>query len=373
MSLSPASYYLKVYNPAGALQYIVEDFNSLQYRKVVNAPGMAVFSVPDFHQAVGQLDRDWQVEVWRSRRASPGEDNAIASYADFYGFVRDEERATDDDGQVTVTFYCQGQMDLLRRSIVAYPADNADRTRFVAAKAETIMKGLVTRNATTSGTTGDGRDRNVPTWGSYVSVEADGANGNTLDIFCARRNLLETLQDIARVGGGDFDLVKTADRAWEFRWYTGHLGTDRSATVVFALQFGNMARPSLRRNRLNEATIAIVAGQGTSDERVTVVRQGVNYDASVNSIEVLVDARDVSTTAGLNTRGDARLDELRARDDLQFEVIQTPGSLYGLHYFIGDLVTGFFQGITAVKKISSVTINLDSSGNETVNVEIQNV
>jgi hypothetical protein len=367
-----AVYELRINDAAGTLQYIVTDFLYLQYRKEVNSPGLLVFSVTDNHQIVGNLDRDWQVEAWRSRAADGTEDNAITPYVDFYGFVRDEERRADSDGQTNVTYYCPGQMDLLRRSIIAYPAETTNRTKFISAKAETIAKTLVTRNATTSGTTADGRDRNVPTWGGYVSVQADGATGNTLDIFCTRRNLLDVLQEIARVGGGDFDLIKTAARAWNFRWYNGQRGTNRSASVVFALQYGNMSNPVLRRNRMNEATVAIVAGQGSEADRVFVVRTGTNYDASVNSYEILTDARDVTTTAGLNARGDARLDEMEAKDELLFNVIQTPGSLYGEHYFLGDLVTGFYQGITSTKQVSTVTIVLDSSGAERIDVELEN-
>ena len=371
--MAETRYELRIYNQAGTLQFLLTDFLRLEYKKVVNAPGLAVFSVNAGHAIVGNMARDWQVEVWRSRTADTGESNAIAAYVDFYGFVRDEIRATNADGQTICTYYAVGQLHLLQRSIVAYAADVSNRSKFVSAKAETIMKTLVTRNATTSGTTADGRDRTVPTWGSYITVQADGAAGNTLDVFCTRRNLLDTLQDIARVGGGDFDLVKTAARTWDFRWYAGQRGTDRSASVVFALQYGNMAEPQLRRRWLEEATIAIVAGQGTEANRAIVVRTGGNYDASVNSLEILVDARDVPTTAGLNARGDARLDELAAVDELTFDVIQTPGSLYGLHYFLGDLVVGYFQGITATKKVAGVTVIMDNDGSESIGLELQNV
>lgn len=365
-------YELRIYNPAGTLQYILTDYVQLDYNKAVNAPGLLIFGVNDAHPIVGNMARDWQVEVWRERAADSGETNGIASYIDFGGLIRDELRATDGSGQTTCTYYVVGYLHWLARSIVAYPAEVTNRTKFVAAKAETIAKTLVTRNATASGTTGDGRDRAVPTWGGYISVEADSARGNSLDVFCARRPLLEVLQEIARIAGGDFDLVKTGALAWQFRWYAGQRGTDRSASVVFALQYGNMSNPQLRRHWIEEATVAIVAGQGTEGGRNVVIRTGTNYDAAVNSIEVLVDARDVSTTDGLTARGNARLDELRAADDLNFSVIQTPGSLYGLHYVLGDLVTGYFQGITARKKIVGVTVGLAEDGKETIQLELQN-
>lgn len=370
--MTEAKYVLNVSNAAGTRQFIVTDFTSLQYQRVVNDSGLLSFSVPDTHpMALTTVERDWQVEVIRSRAADPNISNAITAYTDFGGFLRDEERVTDRDGKTTVTYYAVGWNDLLRRSIVAYKAGVSNRTSFTSAKAETIMKTLVTRNATTSGTTADGRDRNVPTWGGYVTVQTDGAAGTTLDVFSSRTNLLETLQQIADIGGGDFDMVKTAARTWQFRWYTGQLGTDRSASVVFALQYGNMTNPTLRYRRIEERTVAIVAGQEAAGVRVVETVTGTNYNASTNSYEIFIDGSDITTSAGLQDRGDARLYDLRARDELNFDVIQTPGSLYGLHYFLGDRVTGYFQGVSATKKISAVSISFDQSGLEIVRLELQ--
>ena len=292
--MSEAKYILNVSNAAGTRQFIVTDFISLQYQRVVNDSGLLSFSVPDTHpMALTTVERDWQVEVIRSRAADPNISNAITAYTDFGGFLRDEERSTDRDGKTTVTYYAVGWNDLLRRSIIAYKAGVSNRTSFTSAKAETIMKTLVTRNATTSGTTADGRDRNVPTWGGYVTVDTDGAAGTTLDVFSSRTNLLETLQQIAAIGGGDFDMVKVAARTWQFSWYTGQLGTDRSASVVFALQYGNMTNPTLRYRRLDERTVAIVAGQESAGVRVIETVTGTNYNASTNSYEIFVDALEL--------------------------------------------------------------------------------
>lgn len=370
--MTEAKYTIIVSDATGARQFIITDFLSLQYRRVVNDAGLLSFSVADTHpMALTLVERDWQVEVIRSRAADRNISNAIATYTDFGGFLRDEERITDAEGKTTVTYYAVGWNDLLRRSIVAYRSGVTNRSSFVGAKAETIMKTIVTRNATTSGTTADGRDRTVPTWGSYVTVQSDGAGGNTLDVFLSRTNLLETLQQIADIGGGDFDMVKTAARSWQFRWYAGQLGTDRSGSVVFALQYGNMTNPQLRYRRIEERTVAIVAGQEAAGVRVIETVTGTNYNAATNSYEIFVDGSDIATNAGLQDRGDARLFELRARDELNFDVIQTPGSLYGLHYFLGDRVTGYFQGVSAVKKIEAVSISFDQSGQEIVRLELQ--
>ncbi len=368
--MAQAVYEMRVYSAAGALQYVVDDA-AFTYTKRVNAPGFLQFSVDGAHRVTGQLSRDYQVEVWRRRAADSGESNSITNAADFRGFVRDEERRADADGNTRVIYYCPGQMDLLRRAIVAYGAGVANRSKFTTQKAETILKNLVKYNLTSSGTTGDGRVRNADE--TSITIQTDAAGGNTLDYACSYATVLDALQEVAAIGGGDFDLVKTGATAWEFRWYAGQLGTDRSASVIFALQYGNMANPVLRRNWLNETTIAIVGGQGEGTSRATAVRTGTNHSATTNSVEMFVDARDLTTTAGLQARGDNALYKSEARDNLTFDVVQTPGSLYGLHYTLGDLVTGYYEGVTATQQIYGVTVGLGESGQESIGVELRNV
>lgn len=361
-----AVYQLRAYTPAGVLTNIITDFINLAYVREVNGPGMCQFTLNADHLAIDDLELDAQVEVWRADAA-----NGIDWYCDFYGFWRGEQRRADSDGTSTYTAYCVGQMSLLARAIIAYPAATADRCAFTTAKAETIAKGLVTYNATSSGTTADGRVRTVTLAG--ISNQADGATGNTLDFNCAWRNLLGALQEVAQIGGGDFDLVKTGAQTWEFRWYVGQLGTDRSATLTFALQYGNMANPQLTRNSSDEKTVAIVGGQGEESSRTVRVRTGTNYAATHNATETFVQASMYTTTEGLNAAGDRELDTMKRRDVLTFDVLQVPSTRYGLHYTLGDLVTGYYQGITATKIIQRVTVSLDTSGTESIKVELADV
>lgn len=357
-----AVYQLRTYTSAGVLTAVITDFISLSYVKGVNEPGVLSFVLNAEHDAIASLTLDAQVEVWRR-----DVDAGIDWYCDFYGLWRGEERAANSDGTSYYTATCPGQLSLLARPIVAYYAATDGRNSFTADPAETIAKALVQYNATSSGTTGDGRLRDVTLSG--ISVQADAASGPSIDYACAWRNLLTALQEIAQVGGGDFDLVKTGAAAWEFRWYNGQLGTDRSATVTFALQYGNMANPKLVRSSVDERTVAIVGGQGEETSRNVTVRTGANYSAS-NSVEVFVDARELTLTASLDAKGDRELDTYQQRAQLSFDVLQVPSTLYGLHYGLGDLVTGYYQGVTATKVIQRVTVEIGEDGQERIRVEL---
>lgn len=364
-------YAIVIKNRAGAIKRILTGaeggFRWLSYRKEVNNVGLLMFDLDADHTAIADLELDGQIEVWRRDEA-----NGVNWYVDFESLFRDEERRADDNGISLFRAICPGQMHFLSRAIVAWPANVANRSLFENVKASTIMTNLVRYNATSDATTGNGRIRTTNI--ANITTEADDNAGNTITFACAQQPLIEALQDVARIGNRDFYLVRTGPQAWEFKT-DNYRGLDRSASVTFALNYGNMGNPLLRRNRLNEKTVAVVGGQGTDSDREFVVRTGINYNTTYNSSEVFYPANQYTTTNGLNAAGDIRLDELRARDDLTWDIIQTPQSLYGVHYFWGDLITGFYQGITAVKQISAVSITYQAASDraETIQVETRNI
>lgn len=372
----PATYEVRIYTPAGVQQEILlgqsgagdgDNANAgwlgLSYSKGVNEIGNGAMAINVESGALSALATDGepildaQVEIWRR-----DDENGIEPYCDFYGFQRDRYYETDDNGNTVYVAVLQEQSDLLRRGAVLYRANVADRSLFSAVATETILKTLVTRNLTTSGTTADGRDRNVDAFGAFVSVAADTAAGSTQTLSCMGENLYEVLQSVANAGGLDFSLVKTGARAWQFRT-AALLGTDRSTgagAVTFALQYGNMRRPNLRSNRQAERTVVTAGGQGVDSARAIRTRTGTNYDATVNSYELFINASQYTTNAGLDSAADERLEELRARDSLSFQPIQVPSTLYGLHYFVGDKIKAFFLGKSYTPQIRRVEISVDT-------------
>jgi len=355
-----ADYYLNVYDTSGTRQFVVTDYASLSYTRRVNAPGLLQIGLRGDHPLLAVLADKWQVEVFRR----PAGGNFAR---DFVGLARQEEFYYGEASTAALTL--PGLMSMLAWRIVAYAAGAADLSEFIATAGETIAKTLVSYNAGANATTGNGRIRTGTISG--LLVEADGAGGNSLDWYCAKANLLETLQDLAPLAGGDFDLVKTDVDEWQFRWYTGQLGTNRTATVKFSIELGNMGNPQYRHIRVDEKTVAIAGGPGEEAEREIVVRTGTNYAAG-NDIEMFVNATDCDTTAGLEARGDAYLEESRARQEFSFDVLQTPACAYGAHYFLGDLVTAInpFTGAALTMKIEGVSISVSESGEENINVSM---
>lgn len=361
-----AVYEIRTYTPAGVLLDRFTDYLSLACRKVVNGTGLLSLELPGDHRTISKISHRSHIEVWKK-----DPELGISWFQYFGGLYLAQNRKFED--HKTFKAAIPGYNWLLNSRIINWPANTANRTKFTAVKAETIAKTLFTYNIGSGATVANGRKREGTITG--MTADADQARGNTLDWFCFGDKLLVTLQKLAKVGGGDFNLVKTGTNTFTFYWYPGQLGTDRTSTVVFSLKKGNMGNPEYNYDRIEEQTVACVWGKGPDDSRAYATRTGADYSAG-NDIEQYVDARDIDTDSGLNTRGDEKNIEARARESFTFDVLQTPRSQYDVHYFLGDKVTGInpFTGSSSVLKIWASTVSSEpETGFSKTEVEVQTV
>lgn len=352
-------YIVRIRNRAGVRQYDVTDFLALNYSKVVNDVGLLNVELAGNHAAIAALEKDGQIEVMRFDEAE-----GMTPYVDFYGLYRDRDRATPARTRNgTFTLKAVSQLHFLKRALIAFAAGTNLRNDFTADAAETVMKLMVQYNATADATTANSRVRTVGTWAQNITVAADTAAGTVITKAFAHRNLLEALQEVSVLGGLDFDLVKTAARAWQFRTYA-LLGVDRTATVKFSLAWDNLEEPSLTGNAIDEATVAVVGGEGVAGARDFDVFTGPNYVADYNDIEVFVNAAQQGATS-LEAAGTARLNELRARDDFRFNVRQSGAYRYGRDYCLagqmGDKVSVTYYEAQQDKKIRGVHVAVATS------------
>ena len=366
----PISHWLNIFSPTGTNPITITNnppgndptkgpFTNLAYTNVLNGYGPCSFTLYGNHLAVASLVDQALVEVW-----SQWPEMGLAPHIEWSGVYKDEDSETTVEGGDIFKATCYSDAWWLSTRAIAYPAGTANRSLFSGAKGETIMKTLVTYNATASGTTVDGRDELATITG--VSVQADGANGNTQDWACANENLLDNLAKLAPGAGGDFDLIKTGAAAWEFRWYTGQRGTDRTATVKFSIELGNMANPSYSMTRSGERTVALVKGAGTGSDRVVVIRTGANYSAS-NKSEMYVNASSqATTTATLNATGDAALKSSQANEVISFDALPFPNSIYNKHWFLGDKVSVKYKSHNLTPRIVMVTTTVDQQAGVTI-------
>jgi hypothetical protein len=373
-----ARYWLNILDISGSVVAQLSDNNAnagFQYlvaTKKRNDVGIlrAIISQETPQAAVFNDLADGEMLMAELKRSDPAAD--IDIYTEWRGFVRPTEREADG---VLLPMQIEGVHEnaLLEWRRVFWKAGTANRSMFSAVAAETVAKLLVQYNATASATTAAGRATNGAYSSFPITIEADAAQGGVISANYAWLNLLPALQRITVLGGGDFSLeYDSVAHSWEFQWHRPYLGTDRSAEVVFSLDRGNMQKPVLGLTNPWEATVAVVAGQGQGEDRTLVVRTGPNYSSDF-SREVFIDARDLSTTAALEDRGDQRLDDMKSRNILDFQIMQTDGLKYGRDYFLGDLVTWRFSGLTGTQQIDSVEIELSDGKTEEIKVGLRDV
>jgi hypothetical protein len=358
-------YRIDVLNAAGVRVAMLDDA-SFTYTKEVNGPGLLVLDLPADDLAVAKFALKGEVLVYRRLP-----DDGVDWYLDFAGPFLGFTFAKQADGLETFQARCPGINWHLGRRYVLFAAESANLTKFDAVTAEYAMKRLVNYNAAASATVVNGRKRAGALTGCTFTVQADGGAGNTISLACAWQNLLSVLQDIAAIGGGDFDLVRTAALTYQFRWYTGQLGTDRSATVLFDVLRGNLATPAYSYDLAGWKNVVLTAGQDSGAARATRVRQSADYDAAFD-VEGYADGRQSSTDAALDSDGDDYLFAHRPTQEFRFTLTQSPSSLYGVHYFLGDLVSIRYRTALLVQKITAVTIS-KSGGASSVDIETSTV
>lgn len=332
-------YALAIYRGATKLDELV-NFDWLTYQCGVNAAGLMKLQVKSTHRLVGYLEQNDFVDITRITEDGRYSFRTIYEEPDYNGIF---------PGVFTAT--CRGMNSWLDRAWVMWPSGEANRSQFNGVAAETIMKTLARYNATGDATMANGRICNGPNPG--ITIATDQGRGNVLDWYCAQANLLATMQKLALAGGGDFDI----DADGEFEFYPGQLGSDRRATIKFAVNLGTMAKPRFYMTRIGERNVVVIGGEGAGDERLFRTRYASNYSAA-NHREAFINGAYLKTEDGLDARGDAELEKTRGREFFTFEAQQTRGMRYQRDYDLGDLVTVVnpYSGVSAVHQFMTATV-----------------
>lgn len=353
-------YAIYVYTAGGTLAAVCTDFLTVAVNRTVNAVDIAQFDVNAVSSTAQYIVYGAIVEVYRQDIEA-----SITSTREFAGTIRG---ITTTYAQTTViTAQAVGTNALLADRIVAYKSGVANRSQFTAVVAETVMKTLYNYNLSTSATTANGRLLDGRLTGAAAATSS--GLGNATSLSCSGQNLLEVLQNVQLTAGGDFALTYTAPATWNFVWYTGQLGTDRSSTVIFSVATGTVAKLVLRTNRIIDTTATVVAGQGEGSARVITTRPA-SLPTGLDLRETWTDARNQKTTAEYTQLGDIILRQAqRKQTSIQTEVLQNAALRYGREYFLGDLVTVYaYSAGNITQKVQSVALSMSAAGAESVNV-----
>lgn len=361
-------YQVRVYNTAGVQVALLVDWTSLHLEKRVNQIYNHTLVLPYNQALVDLFTQDALVEV-RRRDPSFGLDNW---YTEYIGLHITPQDTTSNEGRQLFTSYGRGLADLLHRRTIRYYAGSAYSTK--SGFAETVMKQYVRENAGSLAVVPPRLTDGVTTG---LIVAPNLGTGPVWSGSAAWKNLLSILQEIAAATGVDYDVTWNGTNGFTFTTYYPQLGTSHTVSdtnpVIFELFRGNMGNPSYVKSRTEEVNDILVLGQGQEDARAVRQRTtAATADSIWNRREGIADDRQDSLTASLDAYGDAKLEELQAREELTFDLIQTASSVYGLHYNLGDIVTAKYRNIQVNKKVIGVTIHV-AAGKEDINIELGDI
>lgn len=211
---------------------------------------------------------------------------------------------------------------------LALPTSGLDYDSQLSTKAETAMKHYVNINA------GPGAisQRQIPS----LTIAADSARGATVNVQARYQYLSDLLYQIGQVSG----------IGWQILYNSGTFtfdvipGVDRSASVFFDAAFDTSDTQIWITSDAGTKTFDYVGGQGVGAARTIVTRfTGGSEPTGLARRELFTDARNLSDSTALQTRGDAELAALSVPDTFEATIPTASSFAYRVDWDLGDLVT----------------------------------
>jgi len=271
----------------------------------------------------------------------------------------------------------------LARRVIAYKVDEAGYQH--SGPADDVMKDFVYENLGAGAIAA----RQITKWG--FTIQRDLSVGTNISKQASFNNLLETLQEISadshttEATATYFGMVPL-NNGWdfEFRTHIGQWGNDHrngsgpsgingaQGGVILSLGRQNIDQASLIHSSAEERTHIYGLGQ---DEGVARVVQEASDPARIgksplNRIEDTVNANNSALAADVLAAAQARLREGRPRRSFQATITETPGTVYGKHWGLGDYLTAEFAGIIMDCRADVVTVRI-ADGDENITTYIR--
>jgi len=345
-------YEIHWYSDTGNHKHIITGFHKLEYVRVENDYGASILTLPlgswkweDFHE-------DDILEIWRDKGGSIQLQNQTAY------FVRDWRFYTDSRGKDFAEILAYDANYLLDGAIVNFAAESAQAAK--TDYADDMIKEVVTENLVSRGL-------------GKITVASDLSAAASFTKHFAWRNVLTVCKEIAEQANqnGDylvFDVVRTNPCTFQLQTFTGQRGQDHSRgsndPKIVSRATGNLLEASFSESHSRERNYIIVGGQGEASARTIVYRSDAGRMASSawNRRELFADGRNATTTAALNSIGDAKLDEYRPKQVMTGKITDTEGMKFNIHYGFGDLLTAEAFGYAVDCHVSSVKVIADQNG-----------
>lgn len=354
-------YLINVLDHGGQLiTQIQDEIQAFHFYQFVGQPGGFTLDLPETFP-LEDLPIDGIIELNRTTTGGTAMQTFMA------GIIRDQAYFPFSGDVERLRVFGAGPNEFLERRIVAFALDSAQALK--TAEADDMMKEVVSENLKPGG---------VRDMGSFFTVASDDAAGPSITKGFAWRNVLNVCQDISLASeeAGTqvfFDVQRTAAYQFQFRTFTGQVGSNRAAdsgqdTHIFSKEFGNIAHVSLERIYRDEENYIYAGGQGTGTDREIVE---VSDDSRIgrspfNRREAFQQSVQHKETAGITGEANERLARGRPREVFEADVLDAPGSIYGVDWLYGDRITAMYKNRSYNGMIYGVDLSLTEDGAESL-------
>lgn len=272
------------------------------------------------------------------------------------GIITEIVKSVDDQGKETVTASGFELRHILSwRRVV--PAAGQARWEHTGA-VETILKNMVYAQAGA----GAAATRRIP----LLTMAADQARGASYLVSARYSALSEEVEQAAWATNiGPRIYADFANRVFVF---DTAVGVDRTSEqvingrAIFSPDWDTLETADLTESDIEYRNYALVGGQGVGSARtIQPVYTGTEPTGWARR-EMWVDARDLSASGDLTTRGNSKLGEKAYEDYLEATIIPYSPLVYQTDYDIGDLCTISALGETVDARISEAQESWDESG-----------
>ena len=234
--------------------------------------------------------------------------------------------------------------------VTAQTDDYDDRS----GQAETVIKEYVSANMGADAPL----ERQVPGF----TIEADQGRGDLVAAAARFDNLQEFIYNLAQAGGIGYQVNQVL--------------TDLTFSVFTPQNRSNTVRMDIANRKLSSAVLsygtakltrAIVGGKGEAKNRSFIERTSSQSLLAESDwgrrIETFIDARGANNTDELQTAGDESLvDNGKTITELSVTPSNDQNMVYGVDWFLGDLVTIVTNDIESTAVVTEIGINIGADG-----------
>lgn len=356
------SNYTVIYRDQNGNGSTVLGFTSLSYVKKENTIGTLTLALPDIY-GMNFFVPDGRIEVWRSIAGNYAKLELETSW-----LIRKIRYYTTAEGESGVELTCRDLLDLIDRRIVAYESGSSYSSK--NDNAETIIKDLVSENL---GVAAFDTTRDLS---AYLSVQATQGYGAIIQKDCSWARLFPALQEVASASEEAgairiiFDVVYLNINSFQFQVWKDYRGIDRGVDsltpLIVSHELGNLSAPELVMDYSEEINYAYAGGRGEGagrDVQEAYSKPRMNV-SPFNRREGFVDARNSYSNDTVLDEAYSALFSGRPRMLFSGNLLQTPSTVYGVHYNYGDKIVAKYKGFAFDCRIDAIEVKFDNNGEE---------